>query len=113
MSGYVDGWRPAVTVVRTLAVTRGAALEWEGWRSRLGACGIGLENRGSSEGDGGEEGGGVGVGGGVGAGGGGGTGSGKRGGGCACLRAFWLARRARPTRELYLDAEDSPESSRD
>eukprot|EP00964_Phaeocystis_antarctica_P102041 scaffold67473_cov57-Phaeocystis_antarctica.AAC.3 len=33
--------------------------------------------------------------------------------GRACLRAFWLARRARPTRELYLVADDSPESSRD
>ena len=31
----------------------------------------------------------------------------------ACLCAFWLARRARPTRELYLAADDSPESSRD
>ena len=30
-----------------------------------------------------------------------------------CLRAFWLARRARPTRELYFSPDDSPELSRD
>ena len=110
-------------MVRTLAVTRGAALEMEGWRHRLVGWGIGL----------------------------GGVArvvaarfaaamvtaarvTAARVAAAravvavvavvtvavesvvvarACLRAFWLARRARPTRELYLAADSSPESSRD